>query len=138
MGADDELLRRAARRCGSVPDRPVPVLVGLFEGWLEASDERLHGVPPTVTGEAIEVHSLGRFGRRLLELMAPGAKLRLTPRETTMGTLQLGQELGPRRGYIALTCKQPDDSDYTLAVRPSDGDVDRLRNALKSAGVREF
>jgi hypothetical protein len=33
--------------------------------------------------------------------------------------------------------KLPNESEYTLAVRPSDCDLDRLREALKTAGVAE-
>jgi hypothetical protein len=43
----------------------------------------------------------------------------------------------PQGDYVALSCKLPNDAEYTLAVRPSDHDFDRLRNALKMAGVQE-
>jgi len=85
-----------------------------------------------VTDDAIEVRCFGRFGRRLLEVMGPGLRLWLPPRETTMGAVRVG-----RNDLLALSCSRSDGSEYTLAVRPADRDFDRLRNALKRAGVRE-
>jgi hypothetical protein len=91
-----------------------------------------------VTDEAIEVRGFGPFGR-LMEAFGP-LKLTLAPRETTMRTARLTRTetwRGPRSkaDFVALSSKLPDGSEYTLAVRPSDGDLDRLRNALEMAGV---
>jgi hypothetical protein len=69
-------------------------------------------------------------------------KLSMPSRETTMSTIRFRdtgswRELRPKAAYVALSCKLSKKTEYTLAVRPSDGDLDRLRNALKTAGVAE-
>ena len=110
------------------------------DGWQSAYNS-LTGLRLSVTDEAIEVRGFGPF-RRLIE--AFGAKLSLPPREITMWTVRLRRiAIGPRRAprpqgdYVALSCKLPNDAEYTLAVRPSDRDFGRLRNALRMAGVQE-
>ena len=111
------------------------------DGWQSAYNS-LTGLRLSVTDEAIEVRGFGPF-RKLVEAFAL-AKLSLPPRETTMGKVRLRRiAIGPWRAprpqadYMALSCKLPNDAEYTIAVRPSDRDFDRLRNALKLAGVRE-
>lgn len=82
--------------------------------------------------------------RRLLETLAPGLTLDLPPQETTMWTVRLGAAaVGPWRlrwpkaDFIALSRTLPEGSEYTLAIRPADRDLDRLRAALRKAGVRD-
>jgi len=111
------------------------------DGWQSAYNS-LTGLRLGVTDEAIEVRGFGPF-RRLIEALGQ-AKLSLPPHETTMSTVRLRRiAIGPWRAprpqsdYVALSCKLPNDAEYTLAVRPSDRDFDRLRNALKMAGVQE-
>jgi hypothetical protein len=101
------------------------------------------GLRLEITDEAIEVRGFGPFGK-LMEAFKPNKlRLSLAPGETTMQTVHLTDLASwqyptrPKADFVALTCKLPDDSEYTLAVRPSDGDLDRLRNALKMAGARE-
>lgn len=87
-----------------------------------------------VTDEAIEVLGL----RRLARLMLFAPTLTLPTTRTTVWTVALGRMARwPVRHFVALSYTQPDGSEYTLAVRPSDGDLDRLKSALKSAGAHE-
>jgi hypothetical protein len=112
------------------------------DGW-RSVHSGIFGLRLRVSDEAIEVRGFGPFGR-LMEAFRPlKLKLSLAPRETTMWTTRL-PDLGswqyptrPKADCVALSCKLPNDSEYTLAVRPSDGDLDRLRDALKMAGVSE-
>jgi hypothetical protein len=113
------------------------------DGWRSVHNG-FAGLRLEVTDEAIQVRGFGLFGR-LMEAFAPlKLKLSLVPRETTMSTVRLTRidigpwrEARPKADFVALSCKLPNDSEYTLAVLPSDGDLDRLRNALKIAGVSE-
>jgi len=95
-----------------------------------------------VTDQAIAVRGFGPFGR-LMEAFRPlSVRLSMPSHETTMSTVRLTDTSSwrqPRQkaDYVAPSCKLPNQSEYTLAVRPSDGDLDRLRNALKTAGVAE-
>jgi hypothetical protein len=95
-----------------------------------------------VTDQAISVRGFGPFGR-LMEAFRPlKLKLSLPPRKTTMTTVRLTdlgstQQPRPKADFVALSCKLPNQSEYTLAVRPSDGDLDQLRSALKDAGVAD-
>jgi hypothetical protein len=111
------------------------------DGWQSAYNS-LTGLRLSVTDEAIKVRGFGPF-RRLIEAFGL-AKLSLPPRETTMRTVRLRRiAIGPWRApwpqgdCVALSCKLPNEAEYTLAVRPSDGDFDRLRKALNTAGVQE-
>ena len=95
-----------------------------------------------VTDQAISVRGFGAFGR-LMEAFRPlKLKLSLPPCETTMSVVRL-TDLGswrtprPKADFVALSCTLPNHSEYTLVVRPSDDDLDRLRHALKTAGVSE-
>ena len=123
---------------------PPPVgWIGFSEtdGWRRAYNS-ITGLRLRVTDEAIEVRGFGPF-RRLVEALGK-AKLSLRPRETTMWSARLREvAIGPWRApwpqadYVALSCKLPDDTEYTLAIRPWDGDLDRLKDALKMGGVSE-
>jgi hypothetical protein len=91
---------------------------------------------------AIAVLGFEPFGR-LVETFGPKLRLSLPLRQTPMSTVRLSdigswREPRPKADYVALSCKLPDESEYTLAIRASDGDLDRLRSALKTAGVAEF
>jgi hypothetical protein len=111
------------------------------DGWLSVHNG-FNQLRLEVTDQAISVRGFGAFGR-LMEAFRPlKLKLSLSPRATAMSMVRL-TDLGswqiprPRADFIALSCELPDESEYTLAVRPSDGHLDRLRNALETAGVSE-
>ena len=112
------------------------------DGWRSVHNG-VTGLRLEITDEAIAVRGFGPFGK-LMEVFRPlKLKLSLAPQETTISTVCL-TDLGswqyptrPKVDFVALSCELPDDAEYTLAVRPSDGDLDRLRSALKAAGVRE-
>ena len=106
-------------------------------GWRRAYNS-FTGLSLRVTDETIEVRDLGAFGRLF------GLELSLKPRETTMTTLSLGRILiggtplpRPLVDFVALTRVRDDGSSYTIALRPRDGDLDRIREALRASGVRE-
>jgi hypothetical protein len=110
------------------------------DGWGIAYNN-ISGLRLSVTEEAIVVRGFGPF-RRLIEAFGR-IKLSLPPRETALRTIRLGRlSIGPWRApwpegdYVALSCRLPNNAQYTLAVRPSDRDFDRLITALKTAGVR--
>jgi hypothetical protein len=98
----------------------------------------LTGLSLRVTDETIEVRGFGPFGR-VLKLF--GLRLTLPTRETTMFTASLRRlsiglaRFGSESEFVALSWTRGDNSSYTVAVRPADGDVDRLKNALRMAGV---
>jgi hypothetical protein len=111
------------------------------DGWGRAFNN-ISGLRLSVTDEAIEVRGFGPF-RRLIEAFGR-MKLSLLPGETASSTVQLRRisigpwrALWPQADYVALSCKLPNGAEYTLAVRPSDRDLDRIRTGLKMAGVRE-
>jgi hypothetical protein len=111
------------------------------DGWRSVHNG-FHRLRLEVTDQAISVRGFGAFGR-LMETFRPlKLKLSLPPRETSMSVIRL-TDLGswriprPKADFVALSCMLPDQSEYTLAVRPSDGDLGRLRHALKAAGVTE-
>ena len=93
-----------------------------------------------ISEEAIEVRGFGP-ARKLLETF--GVPSSMQPRETVMWTTSIGESIGrwrvpwTEREWVALTCPVDDGSEYTIALRPSDGDLDHLRDALRAAGVRE-
>jgi hypothetical protein len=118
----------------------------LPRGWIPQTDgwQSVHNgfnrLRLEITDQAIAVRGFGPFGR-LMEAFRPlRLKLSLSPRETTMTTVRL-TDIGtwrtprPKADFVALSCMLPNQSEYTLAVRPSDGDLDRLRHALKTVGV---
>ena len=43
----------------------------------------------------------------------------------------------PKREWLALSCPLGDGAEYTLAMRPADRSFERLRAALRMAGVTE-
>ncbi|MFZ0342405.1 MAG: hypothetical protein WAL31_08730 [Gaiellaceae bacterium] len=111
------------------------------DDWRSAYNS-ITGLRLRVTDDAIEVRGFGPL-RRLVEGLGK-AKLSLRPRETTMRTGRQGavaispwRAPWPQADYVALSCELPDESEYTLAIRPLDGDLDRLEDALKMAGVSE-
>jgi hypothetical protein len=114
-------------------------------GWNTNSDGWRYAASPSmslsISDEAIEVRGFGPF-RKVAE--AFGGPLSLPPPETVMWTTSLGEYFGPwrvpwlkRREWLALSYARSDGVEYTLAVRPADGDFVHLRAALRAAGVRE-
>jgi hypothetical protein len=109
-------------------------------GWTPLYNS-ITGLRLRVADTAIEVRGMGPF-RRLGRLF--GFELSLAPAETTMETIPLSRiTIGPwalprpKVDYIALSRDNGDGSTYTLALRPRDGNFDRLRDALRKAGVTE-
>ena len=126
-----------------IDKRPVDrAEVSEMDGWRTAFNG-ITGLRLKVSDEAIEVLGFGPF-LKLIETLGR-AKLSLLPRDTTMWTVCLGRfsmnpglsRWGPQADYVALSRTLPNDAEYTLAVLPSDRDLDRLRTALGMAGVRE-
>ena len=122
-------------------DRPPLFYVQQSDGWGRAFNT-ISGLRLRVSDEAIEVRGFGPF-RKLLEALGR-MKLSLPPRNTTSSTIRLSRiSVGPWRSpwaqadYLALSWKLPNGVEYSLAVRPSDHDLDRLSTALKMAGVSE-
>ena len=68
----------------------------------------------------------------------------LSPAETVMWTTSIGEYFGPLRvpwlkprEWLALSYTLTDGAEYTIAIRPDEDDFDRLRAALRAAGVKE-
>jgi hypothetical protein len=108
-------------------------------GWRVA---RSPGLGLAISAEAIEIRGFGPF-RKAAEAFG-GVLLSLSPWETVLWTTSIGESLGPLRipwlkprEWLALSCERSDGIEYTMALRPSDGDLARLRVALRAAGVRE-
>jgi hypothetical protein len=109
-------------------------------GWTPLYNS-ISGLRLRVTDRLIDVRGMGpfrRLGKRL------GFELSLTPSETKMMTIALSRGViggwavsRPKIDYIALGHETEDGSWYTLALRPLDGDLDRLQAALRAAGVTE-
>jgi hypothetical protein len=109
-------------------------------GWTPLYNS-ITGLRLRVTDRLIDVRGMGpfrRLGKRL------GFELSLTPTETKMMTVALSRVViggwavpRPKVDYIALGHETDDGSWYTLALRPRDGDLDRLQEALRAAGVTE-
>ena len=109
-------------------------------GWTPIYNS-ITGLRLRVTDRTIEVRGMGPF-RRLGKWL--GFELSLAPDETTMMTIPLSRVVigpwavpRPKVDYIALQRQTGSDSCYTLALRPSDGNLDRLRDALRMARVKE-
>jgi hypothetical protein len=109
-------------------------------GWTPLYNS-ITGLRLRVSDRAIEVRGMGPF-RRLGKLF--GFELLLAPTETTMRTIPLSRVVigpwalsRPKGDYIALSRDTGAGSIYTLALRPRDGNFDRLRDALRMAGVTE-
>jgi hypothetical protein len=113
-----------------------------LDGW-KAAWNGITGLRLRVRDEAIEVRGFGPL-RRFVEVVGR-ANLSLLPGVTTMWTVPLPRwsrnagrkRWGPQADHVALTCKLSEGAEYTLAILPSDRDLDRLKTALRMAGVRE-
>ena len=109
-------------------------------GWTPLYNS-ITGLRFRVTDRAIEVRGMGpfrRLGRRF------GFELSFIPNATTMMTIPLSRVViggwavpRPKVDFIALSRETDDGSWYTLALRPSDGNLDRLQEALRKVGVAE-
>jgi hypothetical protein len=105
------------------------------DGWGKVMNG-ISGLRLSVTDEAIEVRGFGPF-RRVLEGFGR-VKLSLPTRETDLGTVRLRRG-APYRApwaeadYVALSYELPSGVEYSLAIRPLDGDLERLRAALRTA-----
>jgi hypothetical protein len=90
-----------------------------------------------VTEASVEVGPLGPF-RRLGKVL--GLSRVLDPSELTISHARLGRFMPPAppfEEWIVLARQTERRTVKSLAVRPADGDLDRLQNALRTAGVRE-
>jgi hypothetical protein len=107
------------------------------KGWARAWSLTLR---LKISDETIEVRGFGPFRRALVLFGGPRS---LQPQETVMRTTSISDSdpwriPGVRkREWLALSCPLGSDAEYTLAVRPADGNFDRLRAVLRSAGVQE-
>jgi hypothetical protein len=122
-------------------DPPPPFYAPRSDGWGRAVNS-ISGLRLSVTDEAIEVRGFGPF-RKLLEALSR-MKLSLPTRETALETVRMGRvSIGPwaaprpQADFLALSCKLANGVEYSLAIRPSDGDLDRLRAALRTAGAHD-
>jgi hypothetical protein len=128
---------------GTVLSRIDPPPVGWSAGgWARGSGL---GTRLAISKEALEVRGFGVRGfgpfRRALEPF--GGPRSMPPQETVMWTTLISDldrwriPWLPKREWLALSCTLASGAEYTLAIRPADGDFDRLRAALRGAGVRE-
>ena len=106
-------------------------------GWARASNLAMS---LAIGDGAIEVRGFGPL-RGALE--AFGGPRSLQPSQTVMWMTSVGESIGrwrvpwTEREWLALSSPLGDGTEYTLAVRPADGDFDRLRAALRMAGVSD-
>jgi hypothetical protein len=125
---------------GLVLSRTDPPSTG--KGWARASGL---GTRLAISKEKLEVRGFGVRGfgpfRRALEPF--GGPRSMQPRETVMWTTLISNidpwhiPGVPKREWLALSCTLATGAEYTLAIRPADGDFDRLRAVLREAGVGE-
>jgi hypothetical protein len=93
-----------------------------------------------ISGEAIEVRGFGPLRKALEPFGGPRS---MRPRETVMWTTSISDfdpwriPWLPKREWLALSCPLGEGAEYTLAVRPANGNFDRLRAALQAAGVQD-
>jgi hypothetical protein len=121
-----------------------PPVGWMVNGVTDSDGWRANTVPDRklrLTDAAIEVQGLGR----LLTFIDPlWINPSLEPHQTTMWTTHLSWIVigpwcvpWPKVDFLALTCTLPDDSEFTLAIRPWRGQFDRLKDALRTVGVGE-
>ena len=105
---------------------------------------RSPGLSLAIDGEAIEVRGFGPLSN-MAEAFG-GIPLSLSASETVMWKTKvsdLGVAFGAwgipwlKREWLALSRARSDGPEYTIALRPDDGDLDHLRAPLRAAGVRE-
>jgi hypothetical protein len=111
------------------------------DGWRVM---RSPGLSLAIADEAIEIRGFGPLSAAAEAF--GGIPMSLSASETVMWTTKisdLGVAFGawripwPKREWLAISRARSDETEYTIALRPDDADLNHLRAALQAAGVSE-